>query len=117
MDDKPVYLVELMHPLTGEILFTDVCARLDVAIEQVFIHFQEKFRTVQVFPRPSYDADSNEIEGVGFFTAEGELVSCITAYHMQRDVDIPSNLQVAAACCSVRAPEFESSLTQLFTSK
>lgn len=116
LEDKPVYLVELMHPLTGDILFADVCSRLDVAVEQVFNHF-DKFSSVNVVPRPSYDEDTGEVEGIGFFSSAEELISCITAYHMSRDSDLVTNPFVAAACADWDAHNFERSLVGLFNRK
>lgn len=109
----PIFLVELMSPPTGEVQFSDVCARLDVSVEKAIKHLKsylgESFRA-----EASYDAEG-QLCGIGFFGLDGELASCITAYRMDRDDEIPSDARVIAAC-TYTGPALDQALNQLLRS-
>jgi hypothetical protein len=91
-----VFLAELMNPYTGEIEETDVCAKLELAVEKVYLHlvdYKDSLINVEV----SFDAD-NAIEGVGFFDENHELVSCVTVYHLDRDTGSATVAGLGPAC-------------------
>jgi hypothetical protein len=90
------YLVELFHPQTLAMEDADICTRLDVALEKVYAHLSN-FTEMHVSVDVSCDEDGL-IEGVGFFDANLELISCVTTYHHSRDTEEPSNQAIAAAC-------------------
>lgn len=97
-----VYLVELMNPLTGELEETDVCAKLELAVEKVYWHLCE-YPETPVEVEVSLD-DDQVIEGVGFFDEEHEMLACVTAYHLDRDT---ANAQVPDIAVACRGDKFE----------
>jgi hypothetical protein len=103
----PIYLVELLNPLSGELDDADVYARLDTAVEKAYVHCLNQAVHVDV----SAD-ESSLIEGVAFFDAQGELLACVTAYQMDRDNEVPTIAEVALAC-SAGAAEMKEQLTVL----
>ena len=105
------FLVELLNPKTGEIEYSDICIRLDTAVDQVFTHLQ-KYPEVPVQVDVSYD-EQNEIEGIGFFDDDHEVISCVTAYHLDRDTDEPQHEEVKLACLQA-GQDLETALNKIF---
>jgi len=91
-----VFLVELMNPYSGEIEETDVCAKLELAVEKVYLHLLD-YKDTLVEVEASFDTD-DAIEGVGFFDENQELISCITVYHLDRDTGTAELPGIAEAC-------------------
>lgn len=91
-----VFLVELMNPYTGEIEETDVCAKLELAVEKVYLHLVD-YKDSLIDVEVSFDAD-NVIEGVGFFDEDHSLISCVTVYHLDRDTGTAKVEGLAEAC-------------------
>ena len=106
------YLVELLDPFNGEVLECDVCAKLELALEKVYEHFRQY---PEVAPRVevSFD-DDDELEGVGFFDSEHEIVSCVTVYHLERD-DGETRYPGLLAACQAGRQHMEASLNQVFS--
>lgn len=100
-----------MHPHTGELEQADICAQLGTAVQQVFEHLQEH-PEVAVFVEVSHDEDG-ELEGVGFFDENHEMLSCITAYRLERDTDVPTVPSIVEACLSP-GPQMEGALNSVF---
>lgn len=106
----PAHLVELMEPCSLQILEVDLCARLDVALQRVHEHLQgTKTRCRVEF---SYD-EQGQLEGVGFFNASNELVSCITVYRLARDNDV-SNMKALNAALSLDEPARTEAVNSIF---
>ena len=108
------YLVEFFDPLTLELMDSDVCAKLSVAIEKVYLHLKE-FPEVQVLVEVSHDFN-DEIDGVGFFGVEKDLLSCVTVYHLERDTEETSILEIEQAC-QKGGEEFSAKLNAIFRNK
>ena len=106
-----VFLVELLNPKTGEIEYYVNCIRLDTSVYQVFTHLQ-KYQEVPVQVDVSYD-EQNEIEGIGFFDDDHEVISCVTAYHLDRDNDEPQHEEVKLACLQA-GQDLEAALNKIF---
>ncbi len=96
-----MYLVELMYSDTGDVAEADVCAHLDVALDKAYLHLQ----TLDAIEGPraevSFD-DEGELEGVGFFDADENMLACVTVYHLDRDNEQASVAAIAAACAGPR---------------
>lgn len=91
-----VFLVELMNPYTGELEDTDVCAKLELALEKVYWHLAD-YKDSLVEVEVSFDED-DAIEGVGFFDENHDIVSCVTVYHLDRDTGTAQVDAIARAC-------------------
>lgn len=102
-----------MHPRTGELEQSDICVRLDTAVEQVYQHLQ-MYPGLEVDVEVSYDED-DELEGVGFFDDNHEMLSCITVYHLERDTEQP-RLRSIADACALKGAQMEQALNQIFSS-
>lgn len=100
-----------MHPHTGELEHTDICARLDVAVQQVYLHLQAH-PEVRVDVEVSYDEDQ-ELEGVGFFDDNHDMLSCITAYRLERDTE-QAHVQAVSAACTKEGRALETALNDIF---
>lgn len=105
-----VYLVELFSPspmaIAGEpsddagpvapvVEDSDVCAKLELAIEQAYQHVRNL--NLKAHLEVSFDED-NLIEGVGVFDADENLLACITVYHLDRDCEEASLSSIRDAC-------------------
>lgn len=91
-----VYLVELMDPYTGELQEADVCAKLELAVDKVYLHLAD-FKDSLIEVEVSFDED-DVIEGIGFFDEQREMLSCITVYHLDRDTGTAQEDDIAQAC-------------------
>lgn len=102
-----------MNPYSGELEHADIFVRLDTAIETVREHFLATCPQLNVTVEVSYDED-RELEGVGFFDDDHQLVSCVTAYRLDRDAEVATDLRISEACLA--GPEhMQDKLNQLFT--
>lgn len=93
---QPSFLVELMNPATGEIEETDICAKLSLAVEKVYLHLQD-YSEIETRVEVSYD-DEQQLEGVGFFDAAHNVISCVTVYRLERDNELPTVAAIDEAC-------------------
>lgn len=100
-----------MHPHTGELEHTDICARLDVAVQQVYLHLKSH-PEVRTDVEVSYDEDG-ELEGVGFFDDNHDMLSCVTVYHLERDTEQAHVKEVTAACAQ-EGRALEAALNEIF---
>lgn len=95
MNPPQTYLVELMHPLSGEVLLTDVCAHLDAAVQRAVDHSRQP-GTGPV--RSEVSVDQGVLEGIAFFNQSSEIIACVTRYHLERDTERARQPEVALAC-------------------
>lgn len=116
MTDAPtrfpaVYLVELMNPHSGELDEADVFSKLDLAVERVSQHLGEHEVTPAELDA-SCDED-NELEGIAFLDERGELLACVSVYHLERETAEATHEPIALAC---RGPhqELQAKLTHIF---
>jgi hypothetical protein len=112
MSDIPVYLVELFDPWSGDALEVDLYARLDTAVESVYLHLKKVGFTGGANVDVSFD-DESTIEGVGFFNENQDLISCVTAYHLSRDTAVPQLTEIKKAFAA-EPSELQSLLNTLF---
>lgn len=106
-----VLLVELMNPETGEIVDTDVTAKLELAVEKVYQHTHQISALVGDVD-VSYDDE--ELEGLAFFNDEQEMLACITVYRLERDTGSAQLPALSEACCADKA-DLKQRLTTLFS--
>ena len=92
------YLVELMHPLSGEVVLTDVCAHLDAAVQRAIDHSRQP-GTGPV--RSEVSVDQGVLEGIAFFNQSDEIIACVTRYHLERDTERARQPEVARACSDI----------------
>jgi hypothetical protein len=92
-----VYLVELFCHKTLVTEDTDVCAKLELAVQRADDHVRNVNQDVHV--EVSFD-DDGVIEGVGVFNDNGAMLACVSVYHLDRDTGEASNSAIADACRS-----------------
>lgn len=101
-----------MNPHSGEIEDADLFARLGPAIEKVYLHLRD-YSEVAVTVEVSHDEDG-EIEGVGFFDTQHEVISLITIYRLERDTEEPT-VEAIRLACQAPGGELQARLNTLFT--
>lgn len=100
-----------MNPTTGQIEETDICAKLSLAVEKVYLHLRD-YPEVEATVEVSYD-DEQQLEGVGFFDAAHNVISCVTVYRLERDNELPSVPEIDLACRTA-GNELEARLNHIF---
>ena len=93
----PVYLLDLLRTPDGDIEESDVFSKLELAIEQALTHLKTGGLNVDALVEVSFD-DADNVEGVGFFNAEDELLACITVYHLDRETGCAADSALHEAC-------------------
>jgi hypothetical protein len=92
----PTYLVELLSGISGELLEAEVYARLDTAVEKAAVHAKSELGP-QAHASVSLNVNS-EIDGVGFFDDNQNLVACVTVYRLEHDAEAPTVPELQSAC-------------------
>jgi hypothetical protein len=80
---SPTLLIELFDLATEEILNCDVSARLDNALQAVYLHLAQYADTVT--PQVSLGTEG-ELDGIAFFGPNEKHLAFITAYYLEREV-------------------------------
>jgi hypothetical protein len=81
--NPPVYLVELLDPHLVSHDRVDITRFLENAIETVFKHLADFAEPVEA--QVTIDAGSRELAGILFFNEEGEAISVIRPYYLDRE--------------------------------
>lgn len=108
--NPPVYLAELLVEAAGDVEFADVFARLDTAVDAAYRHAQTH-GGIGCYSEVSV-TETGEIDGVGFFTAPGDLIAFVTVYQMEHDQEEPQ-LEVIRTACLAPPAEMQSYLNSL----
>lgn len=93
----PVYLLDLLRTPDGDIEESDVFGKLELAVEQALHHLKAREIHPDAHVEVSFDAADN-IEGVGFFDNDGQMLACIAVYHLDREVDRAADAALQHAC-------------------
>jgi hypothetical protein len=107
----PVYLVELNDPHLGTFVRADVSRFLENALETVFKHLQDFLEPVEA--QVSIDPASQELAGIVFYTEEGEAISVIRPYYLDREPYECQHKGISLAP-AIALPKLEKHLNRIF---
>lgn len=83
--NAPVYLVELMDPHLATLERVDVTRFLENAVAVVVKHLSEFEFEEPVEVQVTVDSESRELAGIVLFNEEGEPISVIRPYYLNRE--------------------------------
>jgi len=96
LTSQPIFLLELMSLQHGDVVTADVCAHLDCAVEKA-IHHVKALSLGE--PLHSHVTTDGEIfEGMSLFDSRGNMLACVTSYHLDRDHERAQCPVVRNAC-------------------
>ncbi|KWU17787.1 hypothetical protein [Burkholderia cenocepacia] len=93
----PVYLLDLLRTPDGDIEESDVFGKLELAIEQALSHLKSAGLAADTLIEVSFD-DADNVEGIGFFNAEDQMLACVTVYHLDRETEGAADPALREAC-------------------
>jgi hypothetical protein len=93
----PVYLLDLLRTPDGDIEESDVFGKLELAIEQALTYLKTQSLNVDALIEVSFD-DADNVEGIGFFNADDQMLACITVYHLDRETGRAADSALREAC-------------------